>query len=55
MKPETPPTATQEQVVIPLTPEQRGDIRRITGQEVGELSLTVEQLEERIAPRLASN
>jgi uncharacterized small protein (DUF1192 family) len=33
-----------------LTPEQKEQIRKVTGKEAEALELTVEELEERIAP-----
>jgi hypothetical protein len=38
-----------------LSPEQRERIKRLTGRDSEALELTVEELEERIAPRLSSN
>ena len=40
---------------ITLTPAQRDQIKRITGREGDAIELTVEELEERIISRLASN
>jgi DNA-binding MarR family transcriptional regulator len=42
---------TDEIVRITLTPKQRELIRRATGREAEALELSVEDLEERIAPR----
>ena len=39
-----------EQVRISLTPEQRTTIKNATGKDAGSLELTVQELEERIAP-----
>jgi hypothetical protein len=38
-----------------LTPEQKERAKRLTGRDSEALELTIEELEERIAPRLASN
>jgi hypothetical protein len=38
-----------------LTPAQREATRMATGRDAEAIELTVEELEERIAPRLASN
>jgi hypothetical protein len=38
-----------------LTPEQQEQFKRATGKDGEEIELTVELLEERIAPKLASN
>ena len=40
---------------ITLTAAQRDQVKRITGREGDAIELTVEELEERIIPRLASN
>ncbi len=40
----------KEQVRIPLTPEQKQMIKQATGKDAGSLDLTVQELEERIAP-----
>ncbi len=42
----------KEQVRIKLTPEQRDQIRRATGKSAESLELTVEELEQRIAPSM---
>ncbi len=42
--------AAKEPVHIKLTPEQREMIRKATGKNAEALELTVEELEERIAP-----
>jgi len=44
-----------QQVRIHLTPEQQEQFKRATGKDDEEIELTVELLEERIAPKLASN
>jgi hypothetical protein len=36
---------------IELTPEQRAQVRSATGQDAEAVELTIEELEERIAPR----
>jgi uncharacterized small protein (DUF1192 family) len=40
----------KEQVRIPLTPEQKAQIKNATGKDAGALELSVQELEERIAP-----
>ncbi len=40
----------KEQVRIKLTKDQQEEIRRVTGKNAEALELTVEELEERIAP-----
>jgi hypothetical protein len=42
-------------VCIHLTPEQKEQLRRATGRDGEAIELRVEELEERIAPRLAQN
>jgi hypothetical protein len=42
--------ATTPNFRITLTPEQKEQIRKVTGKEAEALELTVEELEERIAP-----
>lgn len=42
-------------VRIRLTEEQRALLRRATGRDGEEVELRIEELEERIAPKLASN
>jgi hypothetical protein len=44
-----------QRVRIHLTPEQQEQFNRATGKDGKEIELTVELLEERIAPKLASN
>jgi hypothetical protein len=44
-----------QQVRIHLTPEQQEQFKRATGKDGEEIELTVELLEERIAPKPASN
>jgi hypothetical protein len=44
-----------ETIRIQLTEEQRARLRRAIGRDGEEIELRVEELEERIAPRLASN
>jgi hypothetical protein len=41
---------TSANFVLTLTPEQKEQIRKVTGKEAEALELTVEELEERIAP-----
>ena len=38
-----------------MTPEQQAQFKRVTGKDGEEIELAVELLEERIAPKLASN
>jgi hypothetical protein len=40
---------------IDLSPEQQEKVRTATGRDVAYIELTVQQLEARIAPRLAAN
>jgi hypothetical protein len=40
---------------LKLTPVQQQEIRELTGKDAETVSLTVEELEERIAPALAGN
>ncbi len=35
---------------IELTPEQKAAVRKVTGKDAGALEMSVEELEERIAP-----
>ena len=42
-------------IKIELTPEQKEQIRKLTGQEVPAVRLALQQLEERLAPGLMSN
>lgn len=44
-----------ETIRIQLTEEQRARLRRAIGRDGEEIELRVEELEERIAPRLAAN
>ena len=44
---------SKEPVRIKLTDEQKAAIRNVTGKDAEALELTVEELEERIAPALA--
>jgi hypothetical protein len=44
-----------QQVRIHLTPEQQAQFKRVTGKDGEEIELAAELLEERIAPKLASN
>lgn len=39
-----------EQIRIALTPKQRALVKDATGKDAGSLELTVQELEERIAP-----
>ena len=40
---------------LKLTPRQQEEVKELTGKEAESLSLTVQELEERIAPRLGAN
>ncbi len=40
---------------ITLTPAQTEQVREATGRELLEIELTIDELEQRVAPRLASN
>jgi hypothetical protein len=42
---------SKEQIRITLTPEQKAEVRRATGKDAEAVELSVEELEERIAPR----
>ena len=42
-------------VRIDLTPSQKEQVKASTGREADAVELTVQELEQRIAPRLASN
>ncbi len=44
----------KEQVRIKLTPDQQAQIRKATGKSAEALELTVEELEQRIAPSTLS-
>jgi hypothetical protein len=39
-----------EQIRLTLTPEQRAAVKNATGKDAGSLELSVQELEERIAP-----
>ncbi len=45
--------ATGKRISIKLSPEQQKQVKEITGKSAGALELTVEELEERIAPYVA--
>ena len=42
---------SKDQIRIDLTPEQKAKIRSATGKDAEAVELSVEELEERIAPR----
>jgi DNA-binding MarR family transcriptional regulator len=42
--------ATERTFTMKLTPEQKDEIRKVTGKDAEVLELSVEELEERIAP-----
>ncbi len=44
-----------EHVRIKLTPEQQAEVRKATGKSAEALELTVQELEQRIAPALTVN
>ncbi len=45
--------ATSKRISLKLSPEQQKQIKQATGKDAGALELTVEELEERIAPIVA--
>jgi hypothetical protein len=50
------PTPDETDVVrIALTPEQKSQVKHATGRGGEAIELTIEELEERIAPRISSN
>lgn len=49
------PSESERTVRIDLSPEQTQHLRATTGLEVAAIELTLQELEQRIAPRLASN
>jgi hypothetical protein len=51
---ETTMATSKEQVRIQLTPEQKAQVRTATGKEAEAVELSVEELEERIAPSALS-
>lgn len=42
-------------VLIELTPEQKEKLQKLTGKKVARVTLNLEELETRIAPRLSAN
>jgi hypothetical protein len=44
---------TTANIRLTLTPEQKEQIRKVTGKEAEVLELSVEELEERIAPMIS--
>lgn len=48
-------TEPQKVYELKLTPAQKEEIRELSGKEAETLVFTVEELEERITPRLATN
>lgn len=44
--------ATEGTFTMKLTPEQKDEIRKVTGKDADVIELSVEELEERIAPAL---
>ena len=44
--------ADQKHIKIELTPEQKAELEKTTGKEVEAIELSVEELEQRIAPRM---
>ncbi len=44
--------ADQKNVKIELTPEQKAELEQNTGKTVDAIELSVEELEQRIAPRM---
>lgn len=41
---------SKDQIRIELTPEQKEQVRKVTGKDAEAVELSVEELEERIAP-----
>ena len=50
-----PSSNGQDRVRIDLTASQKEQVKRTTGREGDALELTVQELEERITPRLSAN
>jgi hypothetical protein len=48
-------STSKDQVRIELTPEQKAQVRSATGKEAEAVELSVEELEERIAPSTLGN
>lgn len=48
-------TNPKDLVRITLTPAQTQEIKQATGREAEAIQLTIEELEQRIAPRMAGN
>lgn len=48
-------SAPEQKVRLTLTPDQRSSVKAAIQRDAEAIELTVEELEERIAPRLASN
>jgi hypothetical protein len=46
---------TRPNIRITLTPEQKEEVRKATGKEANAVELSVEELEERIAPSTLGN
>jgi hypothetical protein len=46
---------TPQPIRIELTPEQKEQLRKATGQDIAAFEFTAEELEQRIAPRLGAN
>ena len=44
--------ATDETFRMKLTPEQKDEVRKVTGKDADVIELSVEELEERIAPAM---
>lgn len=40
---------------LKLTPRQQEEVKELTGKDAESVSLTIQELEERIAPRLGAN
>ena len=49
------PAESPKVVRIDLSPEQAQQLRAATGLEVRAIELTIDELEQRIAPKIASN
>ena len=45
--------SNKQTVRIELTPEQKKQVKEVTGEDVTSFELQIQELEERVAPRLA--
>jgi hypothetical protein len=46
---------TKSTIKIELTPEQKEQIRQLTGKQVPAVKLALEEIEERVAPAITAN